>query len=176
MPCILIFPGIMLALIGVHLALVWFKHTQFPGPGRTRNVVGVRVMPVFAVKSGAFFAMIVGILGLMGGLLQINPVWQLGPLQALPGLSRVPAGLLHAVDRRTDPAVLAWDIYIGNHTIPAAVWVAVIMGIVFLLLIIYPFLEKRFTGDDAHQTCCSVRGTSRFVPESGQWRSPSTWC
>ena len=35
---ILIFPGIMLALIGVHLALVWFqKHTQFPGPGRTEN-------------------------------------------------------------------------------------------------------------------------------------------
>src|SRR5580698_5302079 len=67
---ILLFPGIMLALIGAHLALVWFqKHTQFPGPGHTeRNVVGVRVMPVFAVKSGAFFAMTVGILGLMGGL------------------------------------------------------------------------------------------------------------
>ncbi|HNM13015.1 MAG TPA: cytochrome b, partial [Mycobacterium sp.] len=78
---ILIFPGIMLALIGIHLAMVWFqKHTQFPGPGATeRNVVGVRVMPVFAIKSGAFFAMVVGILGLMGGLLQINPIWQLGP-------------------------------------------------------------------------------------------------
>ena len=55
---ILLLPGIILALIGVHLALVWFqKHTQFPGPGRTENnVVGVRVMPVFAAKSGAFFA------------------------------------------------------------------------------------------------------------------------
>ena len=32
------FPGIILALIGVHLALVWFqKHTQFPGPGRTET-------------------------------------------------------------------------------------------------------------------------------------------
>ncbi len=73
---LLIPPGIILALIGVHLALVWFqKHTQFPPgpPGRTeKNVVGVRVMPVFAVKSGAFFAVTVGILGLMGGLLQIN--------------------------------------------------------------------------------------------------------
>ncbi|MDA0250619.1 MAG: cytochrome bc complex cytochrome b subunit, partial [Actinobacteria bacterium] len=30
---ILVLPGIMLALIGIHLALVWFqKHTQFPGP------------------------------------------------------------------------------------------------------------------------------------------------
>ena len=85
---ILLIPGIILALIGAHLALVWFqKHTQFPGPGRTEtNVVGVRVMPVFAVKSGAFFAMTVGILGLMGGLLQINPIWQLGPVQAVPDL------------------------------------------------------------------------------------------
>ena len=87
---ILIFPGIMLALIGMHLALVWFqKHTQFPGPGRTEtNVVGVRVMPVFAVKSGAFFAMILGVLGLMGGLLQINPIWLLGPYKP----SQVSAG------------------------------------------------------------------------------------
>lgn len=82
---LLIPPGIILALIGVHLALVWFqKHTQFPGPGRTEtNVVGVRVMPVFAVKSGAFFAVTLGILGLMGGLLQINPIWALGPYKPL---------------------------------------------------------------------------------------------
>ena len=50
----------VLALIGVHLALVLYqKHTQFPGPGRTeKNVVGVRILPVFAVKSGAFFAIV----------------------------------------------------------------------------------------------------------------------
>ena len=45
-------------------------------------------MPVFAVKSGAFFAIITGILGLMGGLLQINPIWQLGPYKP----SQVSAG------------------------------------------------------------------------------------
>ena len=69
---------------------MWFqKHTQFPGPGRTEtNVVGVRVMPVFAVKSGAFFAVTIGILGMMGGLLQINPIWQLGPYKP----SQVSAG------------------------------------------------------------------------------------
>ena len=83
-------PAIILALIGAHLAMVWFqKHTQFPGPGRTEhNVVGVRVMPVFAVKSGAFFAVTTGVLGLMGGLLQINPIWNLGPYKP----SQVSAG------------------------------------------------------------------------------------
>ena len=149
---ILLIPGIILALIGVHLAMVWFqKHTQFPGPGRTEtNVVGVRVMPVFAVKSGAFFAMTTGILGLMGGLLQINPIWQLGPYKP----SHVSAGSqpdfymmwTEGLARIFPP----WEIYIGHHTIPAAFWVAMVMGLVFALLIAYPFLERKFTGDDAH--------------------------
>ncbi|MEV0034366.1 cytochrome b, partial [Nocardia sp. NPDC050793] len=78
---VLLVPGIILALIAAHLALVWYqKHTQFPGPGRTeQNVVGVRILPVFAVKSGAFFAMTFAVLALMSGLLQINPVWNIGP-------------------------------------------------------------------------------------------------
>jgi ubiquinol-cytochrome c reductase cytochrome b subunit len=149
---ILLIPGIILALIGVHLALVWFqKHTQFPGPGRTeKNVVGVRVMPVFAVKSGAFFAVVTGILGLMGGLLQINPIWQLGPYKP----SQVSAGSqpdfymmwTEGLARIWPP----WEVYPFGHTIPAAFAVAVIMGLVFVLLIAYPFIEQRVTGDNAH--------------------------
>jgi ubiquinol-cytochrome c reductase cytochrome b subunit len=149
---ILLFPGIILALIGAHLAFVWFqKHTQFPGPGRTEhNVVGVRVMPIFAVKSGAFFALITGVLGLMGGLLQINPIWNLGPYRP----SQVAAGsqpdfymMWTEGLQRLWPA---WELYLGHHTVPATVAVALIMGVVFVLLIVYPFLEKRFSGDRAH--------------------------
>jgi len=44
----------------------------------------------------------------------------------------------------------AWEFYFWHHTIPAVVWVALIMGLVFTLLIVYPFLEKRFSGDHAH--------------------------
>ncbi len=149
---ILLLPGIMLALIGLHLAMVWFqKHTQFPGPGRTEhNVVGVRVMPVFAVKSGAFFAAIVGVLGLMGGLLQVNPIWNYGPYKP----SHVSAGSqpdfymmwTEGLARIWPP----WEFYFWHHTIPAPVWVALLMGLIFILLIIYPFLEKRFSGDYAH--------------------------
>ncbi len=149
---ILLFPGIILALIGVHLALVWFqKHTQFPGPGRTEtNVVGVRVMPVFAVKSGAFFAMVTGILGLMGGLLQINPIWNIGPYKP----SQVSAGSQPDFYMMWTDGLLRvfppWEIYLGNYTIPQPVWVALAMGLVFILLIVYPFVERIFTKDDAH--------------------------
>ena len=119
---ILLIPGIILALIGIHLALVWFqKHTQFPGPGRTEtNVVGVRVMPVFAVKSGAFFAMTTGILGLMGGLLQINPIWQLGPYRP----SHVSAGSQPDFYMMWTEGLArifpAWELYFLGHTVPAA--------------------------------------------------------
>ncbi|MBJ7387466.1 MAG: ubiquinol-cytochrome c reductase cytochrome b subunit, partial [Mycolicibacterium sp.] len=149
---ILLLPGIMLALIGAHLALVWFqKHTQFPGPGRTeKNVVGVRVMPVFAVKSGAFFAMTVGILGLMGGLLQINPVWVLGPYKP----SQVSAGSQPDFYMMWTDGLIrlwpAWEFYPFGHTIPQPVWIAVLMGLILGLLVVYPFLEKRWSGDTAH--------------------------
>ena len=149
---ILLLPGLILALIGVHLALVWFqKHTQFPGPGRTeRNVVGVRVMPVFAIKSGAFFAIITGILGLMGGLLQINAIWNLGPYKP----SQVSAGSQPDFYMMWTEGLArlwpAWEFYLFGHTIPGSVGVALIMGLVFILLIVYPFLERKFTGDDAH--------------------------
>ncbi len=54
---VLLMPGILLALIAAHLALVVRqKHTQFPGPGRTENTVtGERVFPVYAAKAGGFF-------------------------------------------------------------------------------------------------------------------------
>ncbi|MBO0680520.1 cytochrome bc complex cytochrome b subunit [Mycolicibacterium sp. S2-37] len=149
---ILLIPGIMLALIAAHLALVWFqKHTQFPGPGRTeKNVVGVRVMPVFAVKSGAFFAMTVGVIGLMGGLLQINPIWALGPYKP----SQVSAGSQPDFYMMWTDGLIrlwpAWEFYIGNYTIPQPVWIAVLMGLILGLLTVYPFLEKKFSGDTAH--------------------------
>jgi ubiquinol-cytochrome c reductase cytochrome b subunit len=149
---ILLLPGIILALIGIHLAMLWFqKHTDFPGPGKTEtNVVGVRVMPVFTVKSGAFFAIITGILGLMGGLLQINPIWQLGPYKP----SQVSAGSQPDFYMMWTEGLAriwpAWEFYPFGHTIPAAFGVALIMGLVFALLIAWPFIEQRVTGDRAH--------------------------
>ncbi|BCI80688.1 ubiquinol-cytochrome c reductase cytochrome b subunit [Mycolicibacterium sp. TY66] len=149
---VLIIPAIILGLVATHLILLWFgKHTQFPGPGRTeKNVVGVRVMPVFAFKSGAFFAMVTGVLGIMGGLLQINPIWELGPYKP----SQVSAGSQPDFYMMWTEGLAriwpAWEFYPFGHTIPAVVAVALIMGLVFTLLIAYPFIEARVTGDRAN--------------------------
>ncbi|BBZ11322.1 cytochrome bc1 complex cytochrome b subunit [Mycobacterium branderi] len=149
---ILIIPAIILALIAIHLAMLWFqKHTQFPGPGRTeRNVVGVRVMPVFAVKSGAFFAIIVGVLGLMGGLLQINPIWNLGPYKP----SQISAGSQPDFYLMWTEGLMrlwpAWEIYIGHYTISAVVGVVAVLATVVTALLTYPWIERKLTGDVAH--------------------------
>ncbi|MBC7303735.1 MAG: cytochrome bc complex cytochrome b subunit [Nocardia sp.] len=146
---VLLLPGIILALIGAHVALVWYqKHTQFPGPARTEhNVVGARIIPVFAADQGAFFAFTLGIVGIMGGVLQINPIWNLGPYNP----SQVSAGSQPDFYMMWTDGMArlmpAWEIYIGNYTIPAAFWVALVMGLVFTLLVAYPWIEKRLTND-----------------------------
>src|SRR5690606_5659800 len=78
---ILLVPGLLLGLVSLDLALVvYHKHTQFPGAGRTEhNVVGYPVFPVSAAKAGGLFCVVFGFSVLLGGLVQINPVWLYGP-------------------------------------------------------------------------------------------------
>jgi ubiquinol-cytochrome c reductase cytochrome b subunit len=150
---VLLLPGILLALIAVHVGLVWYqKHTQFPGPGRTENnVVGVRILPAFAAKGGAFFAVTVGVIAIMAGIFQINPVWNFGPYNP----AHISAGsqpdwyvLFTEGMLRIFPP---WEINIAHtYLIPPAFWASPL----FLPLIhgvagAYPMIERKFTKDNA---------------------------
>jgi ubiquinol-cytochrome c reductase cytochrome b subunit len=150
---VFLLPGIIIGLVSVHLALVWFqKHTQFPGVGRTeKNVVGVRIMPVFAAKSGGLFAAVTGVLGVLSGLFQINSIWLYGPY--VP--SQVSAasqpdwymGWTDGMGRLWPP----WEIYLGPYTIAAPFFPLVLApGLVFAVAMAYPFAERRLSGDTAH--------------------------
>ena len=149
---VLILPGIILALVAAHLALVWFqKHTQFPGPGRTENnVVGVRIMPVFATEAIGYMMVVFAVLAAMAGLTSINAIWNLGPYNP----SQVSAGSQPDIYMLWTDGVArvmpAWELYLGNYTIPSAFWVALLCGLMVILLFAYPFIEKKLTGDDAH--------------------------
>ena len=149
---VLIIPALLLGLIAAHLALVWYqKHTQFPGPGRTENnVVGVRIMPVFALKAMTFGLINIGFMAFLAGAFQINAIWNLGPYNP----SQVSAGSQPDIYMLwTDGAARvmpAWELYIGSYTIPAVVWVALLLGLLVVLLFAYPFIEAKMTGDNAH--------------------------
>jgi ubiquinol-cytochrome c reductase cytochrome b subunit len=150
---VLLIPGILTALIAAHLGLVWYhKHTQFPGPRRTeRNVVGVRILPTFALKFTAFFLVNVGVLAIMAGLFQINPIWNYGPyIPAQVSAGSQPDWYLGFTEGllRLFPA---WGLSLfGRYDIPPAFWaVVVIPSIMITLLLAYPTLERKLTGDDA---------------------------
>ncbi|MBB5913552.1 ubiquinol-cytochrome c reductase cytochrome b subunit [Nocardia transvalensis] len=149
---VLLFPGIMLALIAAHIALVWYqKHTQYPGPARTeKNVIGTRIVPVFSLDQGAFFMFTLGVVAIMGGVLQINPIWNLGPYNP----SQVSAGTQPDFYLMWTDGFLrlfpAWELYIFGHTVPGAFSVAIVMPLIFVALIGYPWIEKRLTKDYAH--------------------------
>jgi ubiquinol-cytochrome c reductase cytochrome b subunit len=84
---VFVLPGLLAALIAGHLILVMRQHhTQFPGPGRTeRNVVGSPMWPGYALRSLSLLAAVAGLVVLLGGLVQINPVWEWGPYEPYLG-------------------------------------------------------------------------------------------
>jgi ubiquinol-cytochrome c reductase cytochrome b subunit len=150
---VLLLPGILLALIAVHVGLVWYqKHTQFPGHGRSeRNVVGVRILPVFAAKAAALFALTLGVIAVMAGVFQINPIWNFGPYDP----AHISAGsqpdwymaFTDGMPRLFPP----WDITIAHtYNVPPVFWaVALFIPLVFGLTAAYPLIERRFTKDTA---------------------------
>jgi len=148
---ILLLPGIFLALITVHLMLVWYqKHTQFPGPGRTENnVVGYPLMPVYMAKAGGFFFIVFGVTAFLGAVASINPVWLYGPYT--PGQVSAGSqpdwymGWLDGLVRMAPPLetylfgyTVSWNILIPGLILP---------GIMFTGLALYPFIESWATGD-----------------------------
>jgi ubiquinol-cytochrome c reductase cytochrome b subunit len=148
---VLLLPGIFLALITVHLMLVWYqKHTQYPGPGRTeKNVVGYPLMPVYMAKAGGFFFIVFGVSAFLGAVASINPIWLYGPYT--PGQISAGSqpdwymGWLDGLVRAAPPIethafghTISWNILIPGLIIP---------GILFTGMALYPFIESWITGD-----------------------------
>ena len=150
---VLLIPGILLALIAVHLLLlIKQKHTQFPGPGKTeRNVVGHRFYPVFMANGGSLFMVVFAAVAALGGLIQINPIWLYGPYNpAQVSSGSQPDWYVGFLDgsSRLFPA---WDISIFGYQIPGIFWPTVVLpGVLVTLLLLYPMIERKLTKDTAH--------------------------
>ncbi len=151
---ILVIPAIIAGLVGAHLfMLVRQKHTQFPGKGRTEhNVVGTPMWPGFMFKTQGFLFLTVAVLALLGGLAQINPIWQYG--QYFPykvSYAVQPDWYMGWLDGalRIMPS---WEISAFGYMIPNQFFPSILFpGIAFNIFIIWPFLEARMTKDrDIH--------------------------
>ena len=151
---ILLIPLMLMALLGVHLSVVWHQtHTQFRGPGRTEDTVtGTPVWPRFALKGAGLAFVTFGVLTFLGGLFQINPVWLYGPFvpytAASPAQPDFYVGWLEGLLRLWPN----WEFHVLGHTIPELFLPAVVVpGIIFTLLAMWPFIEARVRHDhDTH--------------------------
>lgn len=150
---VLVLPALIAGLVGAHLfLLVRQKHTQFPGKGRSEeNVVGSPMFPTFIAKTTGFMFMVIGVLWALGGLVQINPIWQFGPY--------VPYKISYAVQPDwymgwLDGALRimpSWEFAGFGHTIPFEVFLPGVLfpGLTSVVFIMWPFIEAKVSGDHA---------------------------
>jgi ubiquinol-cytochrome c reductase cytochrome b subunit len=149
---VLVLPLMIGGLLAVHLLLVFVQtHTQFPGSRqREDNVVGDRAWPLYLGKSVALLLGVFGVLVAMGGVAQINPIWQYGPYD--PASASVPAQpdwYLQFVEGalRVAPPI---TIEVAGYAISTPFLSGVVFPLsVFALLYLWPFIEERATGDRA---------------------------
>ncbi|HET7028215.1 MAG TPA: cytochrome bc complex cytochrome b subunit [Candidatus Limnocylindrales bacterium] len=147
---VMLLPGLFIGGIGTHLLLVFVqKHTQYKvGPRRENNVVGLPFWPGQVFRSVGLFFGIAAAVALLAGLIQINPVWLYGPY--LPWTVSSPSqpdwyvGWLEGL-LRLGPAI---EPTIFGITIPTPFLPGVVVpGILFTVLLLWPFIEARITGD-----------------------------
>jgi ubiquinol-cytochrome c reductase cytochrome b subunit len=149
---VLLFPMLIAAMIGVHLALVASRHhTQFrTGRGETnRRLIGVPTFPGQAPRSLGLMAAVAALLFALGGLVQINPIWLWGPYETALGTNGAQPDwylgwLIGAL--RLMPG---FDVTISGYTlVPNPFWGGALFPIVVLaVLLLLPSAERRITKD-----------------------------
>jgi ubiquinol-cytochrome c reductase cytochrome b subunit len=149
---VFLIPTLLATLIGIHLALVMARHhTQFKeSPRHTeRKVIGVPLFPGQTPRSLALMFFVAAILFLLGGLIQINPIWEWGPYETYLGtngaqpdwyLGWLIGGL------RLMPG---FDVTIGDFTlVPNPFWGGALFPLFVLgVLMAFPWFERRLTRD-----------------------------
>ena len=149
---VFLLPVVIATLIGLHLALIArTRHTQFRDPPASEHhVVGTPMWPGYALRSLALLALVAGVLFALGGLVQINPIWQWGPYEPWLGTNGAQPdwylGWLIGALRIAPPV----DVVIAGYTvIPEPFWGGVLFPtVVFTVLYLWPWIEQRLITRD----------------------------
>jgi ubiquinol-cytochrome c reductase cytochrome b subunit len=149
---VLVIPAAIAGLIGLHLAQIMRQHhTQFAGGGGSeKKVVGTPTWPGYALRSLGLFGIVTGILLLLGGLVQINPIWEWGPYETFLSTNGAQPdwylGWLIGGLRLMPPL----ELQIADYTVVPNPFFGGILfpGIVFGILYAWPFIGRRLFDDD----------------------------
>ena len=148
---VLILPVLIAALLTIHMILVARPHhTQFAGPGRTeRNAVGSPLWPAYAFRSLGLLLAVAAVLFALGGLVQINPIWQWGPYDPYRSTNAAQPdwylGWLIGALRLMPPLEIR---AFGWTLVPNPFFGGVLFPLMlFAFLYAWPALERRISGD-----------------------------
>jgi ubiquinol-cytochrome c reductase cytochrome b subunit len=148
---VLILPIAIATLIAVHLTIIMRQHhSQFPGPGRTeRNVVGTPMWPGYALRSIGLLLFVAGVLFLLGGLVQINPIWEWGPFHVYSSTNGAQPDWYLGWLIGSLRLMPAFEPQIGSATlVPNPFWGGLLFPtVVFVFLYAWPAIERRITRD-----------------------------
>jgi ubiquinol-cytochrome c reductase cytochrome b subunit len=152
---VLFFPILIGVLLTVHLSLVVLRHhTQFRRKPREQTehaILGLPTWPAQTPRSLGLMLATAGVLFLLGGLVQINPIWLWGPFHTYASTNGAQPdwylGWLIGGLR----LVPGFDLTIGNYTlVPNPFWGGALFPLVVVgFLYFWPWLERRYTGDHA---------------------------
>jgi len=142
---IFLLPAVISVLLAFHLGIIWRQyHTNYPGPRRTdKTIVGSRLWPSYAAKSVGLFFLVFALVALLGGLVQIDPIWVYGPydpIASMPGAQ--PDWYFGWIEgaMRLFPGI---NLHLGPYLIPEVFFPAVLLpALVFAALYVYPFVEE----------------------------------
>ena len=148
---VFLLPVLIGSLLVAHLTLVVLRHhTQFKRRRETeRRIVGVPTWPGQAPRSLGLAFATAGVLFLLGGLVQINPIWLWGPYHTYLATNGAQPdwylGWLIGGLR----LVPGFDVVIDGYTlVPGPFWGGVAFPTVVLgFVYTWPWIERRLTGD-----------------------------
>jgi ubiquinol-cytochrome c reductase cytochrome b subunit len=151
---VFIFPLLIGTLLTLHLLLVAMRHhTQFKTT-RSESEHAIRGVPAFPGQTprslGLMFGT-AGVLFLLGGLVQINPIWLWGPYHTYVSTNGAQPdwylGWLIGGLR----LVPGFDLTIGHYTlVPNPFWGGALFPLLVLgFLYFWPWLERKLNGDHA---------------------------
>jgi ubiquinol-cytochrome c reductase cytochrome b subunit len=169
---VFVFPILIGTLLAVHLLLVAFRHhTQFrSGRGSERTVVGIPAFPGYAPRSLGLMFAVFGVLFLLGGLAQINPIWLWGPYHVAASTNGAQPDwylgwLIGAL--RLMPG---WDFVVGKYTlVPNPFWGGALFPlVVFTILGLWPWLERKASKEHGFHNLLDR-------PRDAPWRTAFGW-
>jgi ubiquinol-cytochrome c reductase cytochrome b subunit len=149
---VFLLPVLIGTLIALHLTLVAARHhTQFRRMRKQSDstLVGVPTFPGQAPRSLGLMLITAAVLFLLGGLVQINPIWQWGPYEIALGTNGAQPdwylGWLIGALR----LVPGFDLTIGDFTlVPNPFWGGALFPLIVLVaLATWPWLERRVSRD-----------------------------